>query len=212
MAATSNTAGSSRLTAARFPSRTARRAAFASAAAALLAASPLLAADTPKKPLTFGASPEVARGQYLVGIMGCDDCHTPMRMGARGPEPDMSRRLSGHPRELKLPKAPAPDPKGWVWAGNATNTAFAGPWGVAYAVNLTSDATGIGSWTEANFVRALKEGKHLGVGRPINPPMPWPAYRHATEQDLKAVYAYLKTVPPVKNAAPEYEPPQVARK
>ena len=74
--------------------------------------------------------------------------------------------------------------------------------------NLTSDATGIGSWTEANFVRALKEGKHLGVGRPINPPMPWPAYRHATEDDLKAVFAYLKTVPPVKNQAPEYEPPR----
>ena len=112
----------------------------------------------------------------------------------------------------EVPAAPPVDGKGWVWAGNATNTAFAGPWGVSYAVNLTSDATGIGSWTEANFVRAIKEGKHLGVGRPINPPMPWPAYRNATEEDLKAVYAYLKTVPPVKNVAPEYQPPQMAKK
>ena len=79
-------------------------------------------------------------------------------------------------------------------------------------MTLTSDATGIGSWTEASFVRAIKDGKHLGGGRPINPPMPWPAYRNATEEDLKAVYAYLKTVPPVKNVAPEYQPPQMAKK
>lgn len=192
--------------------RTVRRAAFAGAAAALLAATSLQAGEAPKKPLTFGASPQIARGQYLVGIMGCDDCHTPMKMGAKGPEPDFSRRLSGHPQGMKVPK-PAPiDPKGWIWAGNATNTAYAGPWGISYAPNLTSDATGIGSWTEANFVKAIQEGKHLGVGRPIAPPMPWPAFRHATEDDLKAVFAYLKTVPPVKNQAPEYEPPAMARK
>ena len=191
---------------------TVRRAALTGAAAALLASSTLLGTEPPKKPLTFGASPEVARGAYLVGIMGCDDCHTPMKMGPKGPEPDMSRRLSGHPAELKVEKTFAPDPKGWVWAGAATNTAFAGPWGVTYAINLTSDTTGLGSWTEANFVKALKEGKHLGVGRPINPPMPWPAYRNATEEDLRAVFAYLRTVPPVKNQAPEYQPPMVAKK
>jgi hypothetical protein len=191
---------------------TARRAAFAGAAATLLVSSALFAAEPPKKPLTFGASPEVARGQYLVGIMGCDDCHTPMKMGPKGPEPDMSRRLSGHPAEFRVGKGFTPDPKGWIWAGAATNTAFAGPWGVTYAANLTSDATGLGTWSEANFVKAIKEGKHLGVGRPINPPMPWPAYGRATEEDLKAVFAYLKTVPPVKNQVPEYQPPMVAKK
>ena len=193
-------------------SGTVRRAAFTGAAAALLASGALLAAEPPKKPLTFGASPEVARGQYLVTIMGCDDCHTPMKMGPKGPEPDMSRRLSGHPAEIKVPRGFAADPKGWMWAGNATNTAFAGPWGVSYAPNLTADATGLGSWTEANFVKAIREGKHLGVGRPIAPPMPWPAYGRATEEDLKAVFAYLRTLPPVKNQAPEYEPPMTARK
>ncbi|MBK9090166.1 MAG: c-type cytochrome [Holophagales bacterium] len=191
---------------------TVRRIALAAAAATLVASTVALAGETPKKPLTFGASPELARGKYLVSVMGCDDCHTPMKMGARGPEPDMALRLSGHPQALKVQGAPPVDGKSWVWAGNATNTAFAGPWGVSYAANLTSDATGIGSWTEANFVRAIKDGKHLGVGRPINPPMPWPAYRNATEDDLKAVYAYLKTVPPVKNVAPEYQPPQMAKK
>ncbi len=191
---------------------TIRRIALAAAATTLAVSAVALAGEPAKKPLTFGASPELARGQYLVGIMGCDDCHTPMKMGARGPEPDMTRRLSGHPQDLRVPKPPAPDMAGWIYSGNATNTAFAGPWGISYAPNLTSDATGIGSWTEANFVKALKEGKHLGVGRPIAPPMPWPAYRQATVDDLKAVYAYLKTVPPVKNTAPEYQPPQVARK
>ena len=192
--------------------RTVRRAAVTGAAAALLASSTLLAGEAPKRPLTFGASPEIARGKYLVGIMGCDDCHTPMKMGAKGPEPDLTRRLSGHPQGVKVPKPAPSDPKGWIWAGNVTNTAFAGPWGISYAPNLTSDGTGVGSWTEANFVKALREGKHLGVGRPIAPPMPWPAYRHATEDDLKAVFAYLRTVPPVKNQAPEYEPPAMARK
>lgn len=162
-----------------------RRIALAAAAATLAASAVALAGETPKKPLTFGASPEVSRGKYLVSVMGCDDCHTPMKMGAQGPEPDMTRRLSGHPQGLKVPGAPPVDGKGWLWAGNAT---------------------------EANFVRSIKEGKHLGVGRPINPPMPWPAYRQATEEDLEAVYAYLKTVPPVKNAAPEYQPPQITKK
>lgn len=203
---------SARSTSARPATRTARRAAFAGAAAALLASGTLLAGDAPRAPLTFGASPEVARGKYLVGIMGCDDCHTPMKMGPHGPEPDMSRRLSGHPHTMKVAKGFAPDPGGWIYAGNATNTAFTGPWGVSYAANLTPDATGLGSWSEANFVKAIKEGKHLGVGRPINPPMPWPAYRHATDDDLRAVFAYLKTVPPVKNQAPEWQPPMVAAK
>lgn len=191
---------------------TVRRAAFTGTAAALLASGALLATEPARKPLTFGASPEVARGQYLVTIMGCDDCHTPMKMGPKGPEPDMTRRLSGHPAEFRVAKGFAPDPKGWIWAGSATNTAFAGPWGISYAANLTSDATGLGSWTEANFVKAIKEGKHLGVGRPINPPMPWPAYGRATEEDLKALFAYLKTVPPIRNQVPEHQPPMVAKK
>jgi hypothetical protein len=153
-------------------------------------------------------SPQSERGRYLVGIMGCGDCHTPMKMTPNGPEPDRARFLSGHPATLKMPKPPALGAGPWLWAGAATNTAFAGPWGVTYSINLTSDeATGLGSWTEANFVKALKIGKHLGIGRPIQPPMPWQQYRTATDDDLKAIFAYLKTVPPIKNLAPEYEPP-----
>ncbi|HEX8173394.1 MAG TPA: diheme cytochrome c-553 [Thermoanaerobaculia bacterium] len=145
----------------------------------------------------------VARGEYLVGIGGCNDCHTPLKMTARGPEPDFSRRLSGHPEGLKMP--PAPKPNGpWVWSGAGTNTAFAGPWGVSYARNLTPDpVTGIGIWSEAQFMKTIRSGRHWGVGRPILPPMPWQNVAGLTDEDLRSVYAYLRTVPAVHNDVPD---------
>jgi mono/diheme cytochrome c family protein len=148
----------------------------------------------------------VQRGEYLVKIMGCNDCHTPWKLGARGPEPDMTRMLSGHPQEIgPLPNSKAP--KSFVWSGFATNTAFSGPWGVSYAFNLTPEQnTGIGIWTEDMFVQTIRTGRHMGVSRPINPPMPWPAYRNATDEDLKAIYAYLRTIKPIVNRVPEYLP------
>lgn len=155
----------------------------------------------------------IKRGKYLVEVTGCHDCHTPMKMGANGPEPDMTRALSGHPEQMKLPPPPKLEAP-WIWAGTATNTAFAGPWGVSYAVNVTADPdTGIGRWREPDFVNAIRTGKHLGVGRPIAPPMPWPAYAKLSDRDLKAIFAYLKSTPAIKNRAPDYVPPaQVALK
>ena len=158
-------------------------------------------------PNAEASSAAAARGKYLVAIMGCNDCHTPLKMTEKGPVPDETRLLSGHPQDMKLPAAPAANGP-WVWHGAATNTAFAGPWGVTYAANLTPDTnTGIGIWTEEMFVKTIRTGKHWGVAREIQPPMPWPAYRNATDQDLKALYAYLRTVKPVKNLVPDYAPP-----
>ena len=150
-----------------------------------------------------------ARGKYLVTILGCGDCHTPLMMGPNGPETDMSRWLSGHPETPKLPPPPTLDPAApWNWAGAATLTAFAGPWGVTFATNLTPDSlTGMGIWTEEMFVRALREGKHMATSRPIQPPMPWLWYRQMTDEDLKAVYAYLRTIPPLRNQVPDYIEP-----
>jgi mono/diheme cytochrome c family protein len=145
------------------------------------------------------------RGKYLVTAMGCNDCHTPMKMGPNGPEPDMSRMLSGHPNELKMPAPPAlPKNSPWVGVISGTSTAWAGPWGVSYTANLTPDQnTGLGIWTEAMFVKAIREGKHMGTSRPILPPMPWPAFRNLNDDDLKAIYAYLRTIPAVHNQVPD---------
>jgi len=164
--------------------------------------------DTTSKPAPAGTS-RAERGKYLVTIMGCNDCHTPWKMGANGvPEPDMSRMLSGHPETMKLPPPPAPSGP-WLAAFAATQTAFAGPWGVSYAANLTPDKnTGLGStWTEELFIKALRTGKHFGTSRPIQPPMPWYWTNKATDADLKAIWAYLQTIPAVVNHVPDYQEP-----
>ena len=151
------------------------------------------------------------RGQYLVEISGCHDCHTPMIMTAEGPKRDMSRMLSGHPASLVLPpppKLPADSP--WNIAITGTLTSFAGPWGITYAPNLTPHpTTGIGAdiWTEEIFIKAIRTGKHFGTSRPIMPPMPWEGFAKMTDDDLKAVYAYLKTIPPIDNQVPDWVPP-----
>jgi mono/diheme cytochrome c family protein len=157
--------------------------------------------------VTASASTEgsgrIERGKYLVSMIGCNDCHTPLKMGPKGPEPDMSRFLSGHPEQMgALPAVPARGP--WLWAGAATNTAFSGPWGISYAANLTPDQnTGLGIWTEDMFVKALRTGRHMGVSREILPPMPWPAFRNGTDEDLKSIYAYLRSIKPVVNHVPD---------
>ena len=152
-------------------------------------------------------SVQIARGAYLVTIMGCNDCHTPLNIGPNGPEPDMTRMLSGHPEQVG-PMTAGRAPEGWAWSGAPTNTAFSGPWGVSYTANLTPDRnTGLGIWTEDMFIRAIRTGRHMGASRPINPPMPWPMYKHATDDDLKAIFAFLRTIPPVVNHVPDYQPP-----
>lgn len=179
------------------PRPRARRLVVTLAVTVLVASAGLAHAQTSEK----GSAAE--RGAYLVSIGGCNDCHTPFKMGAKGPEPDMTRMLSGHPQNLVMPPAPAPQGP-WIWSGAATNTAFAGPWGISYAINLTPDEeTGTGRWTEAQFIQAMRTGRHLGNGRPILPPMPWPGIARMTDADLKALFAYLRSVPAIKNTPPE---------
>lgn len=147
---------------------------------------------------------QIARGEYLVTIAACDDCHTPMKMGPHGPEPDFSLRLSGHPQSLVMPPAPKLANGPWMWAGAATNTAFAGPWGISYARNLTPDKlTGIGIWNEQTFMKTLRTGRHWGVARPILPPMPWQSFSHMTDDDLRAIFVYLRSIKPIHNEVPD---------
>jgi hypothetical protein len=151
----------------------------------------------------------VARGKYLMTVALCNDCHTPWKFNPEFhmPEPDMSRMLSGHPQG-------APDPaseyKGHDMAViGPTFTSFRLPFGVVYTANLTPDnETGLGTWTEAMFVSALRKGTHMGGdGRVILPPMPWPFIRQMTDEDLKSIYAYLRTIPAIHNEVPPHKVP-----
>ena len=185
------------------------------AALAGLAAVALMSAATSKADATPPAKSDpkkdqISRGAYLVKIMVCNDCHTPWKVGEKGPEPDMSRMLSGHPQDLVMPPPPNLGKGPWIAAFAATNTAWAGPWGVSYTANLTPDPeTGLGKWTADTFVQALRTGKHEGVGRPILPPMPYPWFAQATDEDLRAIFAYLQSIPPIKNKVPQpIEPPE----
>ena len=145
----------------------------------------------------------VKRGAYLVSIMGCNDCHTPKKMGPQGPEFDTERTLSGHPADMPVAKYDTETAKNWILF-NQMLTNYVGPWGISYSANLTPDSTGIGSWTEAQFFKAIREGKYKGLDntRPLLPPMPWQEYRNATDEDLKAVFAYLKSNKPIRNIVP----------
>lgn len=154
---------------------------------------------------------KIARGKYLVSTAGCHDCHTPFKMGPKGPEPDMSRALSGHPEGLVMPPAPKLPDGPWLITSAATNTAHAGPWGVSFTANLTPDAeTGLGDWTQRDFIQTFRTGRHMGRGRAVLPPMPIPVYNNFIDEDLASIYAYLRTVPAIRNRVPEPWAPAAA--
>jgi len=125
------------------------------------------------------AMTQVQRGEYLTYIGGCHDCHTP---GTFYNAPDWSRRLSGS--EL-----------GWQ-----------GPWGVSYPRNLTPDSTGLASYTDADIERVLRSGIRKN-GEAIRPPMPWPNYSRLTPDDMAALIAYLRSLPPISHVPPKPIPP-----
>jgi len=169
-------------------------------------------AETKTNAAQSAPSPQsrIERGRYVVTVGGCNDCHTPKKMGPNGPEPDMTRELSGNPATDKLAPVPAGliAPDKYLTVVNNHLGAWVGPWGVSFAMNLTPDkATGLGSWTEEMFVTALRSGKHQGTGRPILPPMPWYWYRNMTDEDLKSIYAYLQSLPAINNPIPDPLPP-----
>jgi hypothetical protein len=151
----------------------------------------------------------IARGHYLVTVGGCNDCHSPKIMTANGPVVDQSRLLSGHPANERLPALPAglvaPD----KWGAVTTNdeTAWVGSWGTSFAANLTPDPTGLGNWTVEMFIKSMRTGKYMGFSRPILPPMPWNYYGMMSNRDLTAIFAYLRSLRPIKNLVPEALPP-----
>jgi hypothetical protein len=145
----------------------------------------------------------VERGKYIVSTSACNDCHTPTKMGPNGPEPDMDRMLSGHPESIKITRGPKLDAP-WMAASSMTFTSWSGPWGISFTANLTPDNnTGLGQWTEQMFIDTIRKGKHMGTSRDLLPPMPWPVYKNFTDDDLKAIFAYLRTIPAISNHVPD---------
>jgi mono/diheme cytochrome c family protein len=156
----------------------------------------------------------IKRGDYIVTTGSCHDCHSPKVMTPMGPVPDSTKLLSGHPAGSPLPPINLNSLKPGNWMSMAADiTAFVGPWGISYAANLTPDsATGIGAWSEATFINTIRSGKHLGNGRDILPPMPWPFVSKMTDDDLKAVFAFLQSLPPISNRVPApVSPPDVMK-
>ena len=155
----------------------------------------------------------VERGKYLVTVGGCNDCHTPKIMSPEGiPMEDTTRVLSGQPHDAPYPTWSPQDmqQRNALALSSSSFTAWAGPWGVSFTANLTPDKeTGLGEWTEEAFIQALRTGKHQGQpdGRDILPPMPWFNIRQMSDSDLKAVWAYLRSLPPIHNQVPTPIPP-----
>jgi mono/diheme cytochrome c family protein len=176
--------------------------------ALLLILAPALFTPAPAAAQDKATSAQIKRGEYLVTTGLCHDCHTPLMQGPNGPEPDMKRALSGHPQDMVV-KAPASLAEPWTAAASSTLTAWSGPWGVSFSANLTPDPeTGrLRDFTEQQFVQTLRTGRHQGQGRQILPPMPWPFIGKMTDDDLKAIFAYLRQIPAVKNKVPDPIPP-----
>jgi len=166
------------------------------------------------QPVASQASPDrVKRGAYLVTLGGCHDCHTPKTFTPQGPQLDSSRLLAGHTGGGKLPALPAGvlGPNAWGAVTTPDLTAWAGPWGVSFAANLTPDPTGLAAWTAELFIKTMRTGKHFGVGRDILPPMPWFNLAPMTDDDLKTMFAYLQAIKPIRNEVPAPVPPTGAR-
>ena len=148
----------------------------------------------------------VSRGKLLVIEGNCNFCHTPNLETKQGAVPDPRRTLSGHPEELEVPSLPEADTDSEEWlqfVSSLDQTTWAGPRGLSFAANLTPDTkTGIGKWNEEIFIETMRSGRHVSLKRDILPPMPWEDYGKLSDQDLKAIFAYLMTLNPVENAVP----------
>jgi hypothetical protein len=126
-----------------------------------------------------------------------------------GPVQDSSLLLSGHPAQMPPPPFDQKEAAAKGLGVTQTLTAWIGPWGTTYAANITSDSTGIGNWTLEQFSKAIRGGKYKGLdaSRPIMPPMPIESFTHLTDDEVSAMFAYLKSTPAINNVVPAYQPP-----
>lgn len=166
------------------------------------------------KPVVRGTSPKrayaaemVRKGRVIVMAGACNHCHTPWVydpvLGV--PAPDWTRLLSGHPEGAPDPQG-KPGPQDIALIG-PTFTSFRLPFGVTYGRNLTPDVeTGLGKRTEEQFLAIFRKARHAD-GRALLPPMPWDMIRALPDADLRSVYAYLQSIPPIRNKVPDPKVP-----
>lgn len=166
-----------------------------------------------QKPQFGGFESQAKWGEHLVTVSACHDCHSPKKMTDHGPDIDSALLLSGHPAQLPAPEVNRKEieTKGLITTSDLTS--WIGPWGISYSANLTSDSTGTGNWKEEQFMYAIRNGKFKGLAdsRSLLPPMPWQMYRNMTDDELKAIFAFLKTTRPIKNVVPPPVPPVLAK-
>lgn len=176
---------------------------------------PLTSSITEIEKSNFGGyNTQVEWGEHLVAIGGCGDCHTPKKMTSMGPADDTTLMLSGHPENLPAPEVDRKSMESRGLVVTADFTAWVGPWGITYSANLTPDSTGIGFWKEDQFLYAIKNSvsKGLAGGRPLLPPMSMMPVKLMTDDELKAIFAYLKTIKPIKNNSVQPSLPVLASK
>lgn len=154
-------------------------------------------------------SSQVEWGAHLVTIGDCNICHTPKKMTNRGPVMDSTFMLSGYRPDSPPIDIDRKEIESKGLAVSRDFTAWAGPWGVSYASNITPAESGIGNWTEEQFFLVFREGKSKGLSgsRTLLPPMPWEAFGHMTDNEIKAIFAYLKSIEPIENVVPAPLPP-----
>ncbi|HSG32519.1 MAG TPA: c-type cytochrome [Thermodesulfobacteriota bacterium] len=150
--------------------------------------------------------PVVSKGKQLVSEGNCSYCHTPLKEVNGEDVEDLDRYLSGHPESKPVPKLPdfPVDSDQWLeFLTKLDSTVWAGGWGVTLSANITPDKeTGIGNWTEEMFIETMRKGRHKGFGRNLQPPMPWQDYGKLSDEQLQSIFAYLRSIRPIKNKVP----------
>jgi len=154
----------------------------------------------------------IERGKMLVELGGCSQCHTPKIKTPLGYKPDKDRFLSGFPQDQELPDLPYAE----IVAGETEKTFYTtdatvwvGRWGVSFAANLTPDPeTGIGNWNENDFINIFRQKRHFGQDSQVSSPMPLNVYSQLGFFELRSIFVYLQTIPPVSNDVPTRIPPE----
>ncbi len=173
---------------------------------ALVSAVAISCHQNPAKEIAY--SPErIEIGQAVVEGWNCTFCHSPQIQGPDGKFiADPKRFMSGHPSDEELPTVPdmvMTSPEWMEFLDNLDSTVWATDNLIVFSANLTpDDETGIGTWSETEFVETIREGRHKGIERRIKYPMPWQELSELSNEELLSVYEYLMTLEPVDNKVP----------